>query len=128
MNNLIANPLTRAAIAGLAVWLASILMAHGEDATNDLKQRILAQAQSLGPDDYAFTRTVRSDQTSSGKTEKHINVEKYDPTKSGDAKWTLVSVDGATPSADYLTKYKNEISKRPVPGYYRLAKYFGAAA
>jgi hypothetical protein len=128
MNNLIANPLTRAAIAGLAVWLASILMAHGEDGPNDVKQRVLAQAQALGPDDYAFTRTVRSDQSSSGKTEKHVNVEKYDPTKSGDAKWTLVSVDGAPPSADYLTKYKNEISKRPVPGYYRLAKYFGAAA
>src|SRR6476661_1072085 len=128
MNHLIANPLTRVAIASLAVWLASILMAHAEDAANDLKQRVLTQAQSLGPDDFAFTRTVRSDQTSGGKTEKHVNVEKYDPTKSGDAKWTLVSVDGAPPSADFLEKYKKETPKRTVPGYYRLAKYFGAAA
>ncbi len=41
MNHLIANPLTRAAIASLAVWLASILMAHGQDASNNLKQPIL---------------------------------------------------------------------------------------
>jgi hypothetical protein len=128
MNNLIANPLTRAAIAGLAVWLASIFLAHGEDATNDLKQRVLIQAQSLGPEDYAFTRSVRSDQTSSGKTEQHINVEKYDPTKPGDAKWTFASMDGAPPSADFLDKYKKETPNRTVPGYYRLAKYFGAAA
>ena len=73
MNNLIANPLTRAAIAGLAVWLASILLAHGEDATNDLKQRILSQAQALGPDDYAFTRTVRNDQTSSEKNRNNTS-------------------------------------------------------
>src|SRR3954471_17093332 len=115
MNNLIANPLTRAAIASLAVWLASILMAHGEDSASAIKQQILAQAQTLGPDDYAFIRTVRSDQTSGGKTEQHVNVDKYDPTKSGDARWTLVSVDGAPPAADILTKYKNENSKRTVP-------------
>jgi hypothetical protein len=128
MNNLIANPLTRAAIASLAVWLASIVMAHAQDPAKDLKPQILAQAQSLGPDDYAFTRTVRSDQTTSGKTEQHVNVEKYDPTKSGDARWTLVSVDGAAPSADHLAKYNKETPKRTVPGYYRLAKFFGAAA
>jgi hypothetical protein len=128
MKHLITNPLARAAIAGAAVWLASVFMAHAEDTTTDLKQRVLAQAQSLGPDDYAFTRTVKSDQTSGGKTEQHVNVEKYDPTKSGDARWTLVSVDGAAPSADFLAKYKKETPKRTVPGYYRLAKYFGAGA
>lgn len=128
MKNLIANPLTRAAIAGVAVWLASVFMAHGQDKPDDLKQRILAQAQKSGADDYAFTRTVKSEQTSNGKTEQHVNIDKYDPTKSGDARWTLVSVDGAPPSADALSKYKKETPKRRVPGYYRLAKYLGTAA
>jgi hypothetical protein len=128
MNNLIANPLMRAGIASLAVWLASILMTHGEDATNELKRRILAQAQSSGPDDYAFTRTSRTEQTSKGKTETRILVDKYDPSKSGDARWTLVSVDGAAPSADVLNSYRKEGPKRRVPGYYRLAKYIGANA
>jgi hypothetical protein len=128
MKNLITNPITRAALAGAFVWLASLFIAHAETKTDDLKQRVLAQAQSVGPDDYAFTRTVRSEQTSNGKTEQHVNIDKYDPTKSGDAKWTLVSMDGAPPSADIITKYKKETPKRRVPGYYRLAKYFGTGA
>jgi hypothetical protein len=128
MKNLITNPLTRAAIAGVAVWLASVFLAQGQNKPDDLKQQILAQAQKAGPEDYAFTRTVKSEQTSNGKTEQHVNIDKYDPTKSGDARWTLVSVDGAPPSADLLSKYKKETPKRRVPGYYRLAKYFGTTA
>ena len=128
MKNLITNPLTRAAIAGAAVWLASVFLAHGQNKPDDLKQRVLSQAQKAGPDDYAFTRTVKSEQTSNGKTEQHVNIDKYDPTKSGDARWTLVSVDGAPPSADVLNKYQKESAKRRVPGYYRLAKYLGTAA
>ena len=128
MKHLITNPITRAAIAGVAVWLASVFMAHGQNKPDDLKQQILAQAQKAGPDDYAFTRTVRSEQNSNGKTEQHVNIDKYDPTKSGDDRWALVSVDGAPPSADALSRYKKETPKRRVPGYYRLAKYFGTAA
>lgn len=124
MKNLITNPLTRAAIAGVAVWLASVFMAHGQNKPDDLKQRILAQAQGVGADDYAFTRTVRSEPTANGKTETTITVDKYDPTKSGDARWTLISVDGASPSSDALSKYRKESPKRRVPGYYRLANYF----
>ncbi len=127
MKNLLTNPVTRAAIASAAVWLASVFMAHGQSKPDDLKERILAQAQKAGPDDYAFTRTVKSEQTSNGKTEQHVNVDKYDPTKSGDGRWTLVSVDGAPPTADALSKYKKETPKRRVPGYYRLAKYFGTS-
>ena len=125
MKNLITNPLTRAAIAGAAVWLASVFIAHGQNKPDDLKQRILAQAQSLSADDYAFTRTVKSEQTSNGKTEQHVTVDKFDPTKAGDARWTLVSMDGAPPSAEAVAKYKKESPNRRVPGYYRLAKYFG---
>jgi hypothetical protein len=41
MKNLITNPFTRAAIAGVAVWLASVFMAHGQNKPNDLKQRVI---------------------------------------------------------------------------------------
>ena len=128
MKNLLINPLTRAIIAGVAVWLASICIGHAQTKPDELKQRILAQAQGFGPDDYAFTRTVKSEQTSNGKTEQHVNVDKYDPSRSGDARWTLVSLDGAPPSADALARYKKDSPKRRVPGYYRLAKYFGTAS
>ena len=128
MKNLINNPLTRLAISALAVWLASIAASHAQSKSDDLKQRILSQAQSLSADDYAFTRTIKSEQTSNGKTEQHTQVEKFDPTKSGDDRWTLVSVDGAAPADDILAKYRKETSKRRVPGYYRLATYFSTTA
>ena len=94
----------------------------------ELKQRILAQAQSIGPDDYAFSRTIKSESTSNGKTEQHVAIDKFDPTKSGDARWTLVSRDGAPPSADVLSQYKKDAPKRRVPGYFRLADYFASPA
>jgi hypothetical protein len=96
---------------------------------DELKQRLLAQAQSLSPDDYAFTRTIRSEATFIGKTARVVSIEKFDPTKPADARWTLVSVDGAPPSAAKLRKYRKEAAKRSiVPGYHRLANYFGASA
>src|SRR4051812_32569947 len=125
MNKEIAIAIGKIAIIAAAVILASASIGHSQNKPDELKQRILAQAQSLSGDDYAFTRTVKSEQTSNGKTEKRVLVDKYDPAKSGDARWTLVSTDGAPPSADDLAKYKKESAKRRVPGYYRLAKYFG---
>jgi len=123
---LISNAIT-AAKAGL-IALTCVSIAIADNKPDELKQRILSHSQSLGPDDYAFTRTVKSEQTSNGKTEQHVNVDKFDPSKSGDARWTLVSVDGAPPSADALARYKKDSPKRRVPGYYRLARYFGSAS
>jgi hypothetical protein len=125
MNKEITIAIAKIVIIATAVLVASASVGHSQNKSDDLKQRILAQAQSLSGDDYAFTRTIKSEQTSNGKTEQHVTVDKFDPTKSGDARWTLVSMDGAPPSADVLAKYKRESPKRRVPGYYRLAKYFG---
>ena len=100
-------------------------MALAQPGPGDVKQRIIAQAQSVGADDYAFTRTVRSEPIANGRRETTITVDKYDPTKNGEARWTLISVDGAPPSAEALRKYRKETPKRRVPGYHRLAKYFG---
>jgi hypothetical protein len=113
-------------IAALCLGSASTVLAQQNQ--GELKQRVLAQAQSVSPDDFAFTRTVRNEQTSNGKTEKHVNIEKFDPTKPADARWTLVSVDGAPPSADALKTFRTDSAKRRVPGYYRLAGYFGTPA
>jgi hypothetical protein len=125
MNKEITIALGKIAIIAAAVLLASASIGRSQNKSDDLKQRILTQAQSLSGDEYAFTRTVKSEQTSNGKTEQHVTVDRFDPTKAGDARWTLVSMDGAAPSADALSKYKKESTKRRVPGYHRLAKYFG---
>lgn len=118
------TPSTFTIIAVLSLSSAAV----AQNKPDELKQRILAQAQSIGADDYAFTRTIKSESTSNGKTEQHVNIDKFDPTKSGDARWTLVSRDGAPPSADILSQYKKDAPKRRVPGYYRLANYFGSPA
>jgi hypothetical protein len=111
-----------------ALCLGSVSAELAQPKPDELKQRILAQAQNVGPDDYAFTRTIRSEQVSNGKTEQHVNIEKFDPTKPADARWTLVSVDGAPPTADALKTFRANAGKRRVPGYYRLAGYFGTPA
>ena len=113
-------------IAALVIAVASTALTQQKP--DELKQRVLAQAQGLSPDDYAFTRTIRSEQTSNGKTEKKVTVDKFDPTKPAEARWTLVSVDGAPPSADLLKTFRTDSAKRRVSGYYRLAGYFGSPA
>jgi hypothetical protein len=103
--------------------------AMAQQSPDELKQRVLTQAQSRSADDYGFTRTIRIDSVSNGKTEKKVSVEKYDPTKPAAARWTLISVDRAAPSADALNTFRKEAAKRRVvPGYHRLANYFGAPA
>lgn len=113
-------------ISLLCLGIAAIALAQQNQ--DELKQRILAQAQGISPDDYAFTRTIRSEGVSNGKPEQHVSVDRFDPTKQGDARWTLVSVDGAPPTADALKTYRAAAPKRRVPGYYRLANYFGSPA
>lgn len=111
-----------------ALCLGSVSAELAQQNPDELKQRILAQAQSISPDDYAFTRTIRSEGVSNGKPEQHVTVDKFDPTKPAEARWTLVSIDGAPPTADALKTFRAALPKRRVPGYYRLANYFGAPA
>jgi hypothetical protein len=110
------------------LWLGSTLAAFAQNKSDEVKQRVLAQAKSISPDDYAFTRTVRTAQTSGGKTEESVTVEKFDPSKPAEGRWILVSVNAAAPSADDLNSYRKAIAKRRTPGYYRLAGYFGTPA
>jgi len=116
----------RILIAGALLILGPSFQALGQNKPDELKQRILTQAQNATADDYAFTRTSKNDTTSSGKTEQRVTVEKFDPTKAADDRWTLVSINGAAPSADDTKRYRGESAKRRVPGYYRLANYFGS--
>ena len=109
--------------------LGSAASGFAQQNNDELKQRVLAQAQSVNAGDYAFTRTTRSEATFIGKTIKAVSIEEFDPTKPADARWTLVSVDGAPPSAAELRKYQKKAAKRRVvPGYHRIANYFGATA
>lgn len=114
--------------AATFLLIASASLASAQNKADELKQRVLVQAQSCSADDYAFTRTTRSEEISNGKKAKHITVEKFDPGKAADARWTLVSVDGAAPTAEALTEFQKESGKRRVAGYHRLANYFRSPA
>ena len=99
-----------------------------EEAADALKQRVLAQARKVSADDFAWTRTVRTEESDGSKTEQHVVVEKYDPAKPADQRWTFVSKDGRPPTAEEETKYRNGLPTRRVPNYGRVAEYFGAPA
>ena len=101
---------------------------RAEENTNTLKQQILAQARAVGPEDFAFTRTVRSEEITTTKTEQHVLIEKWDPSKSSDQRWTFVSIDGRPPNADELGKYRKSVPARRGTSYGRVAEYFGASA
>jgi hypothetical protein len=124
MKDVFTNPINLTLVKIAVVCLACTAAAFAQHNQDDLKQHVLAQAQSAGADDYAFTRTIRSEQSSGEKKETKVTVEKFDPSKPVDARWTLVSVDGGAPSADALKTFRAASAKRRVPGYYRLANYF----
>ncbi len=116
----------------LVVYLALAALASSapaaEESAEALKQRVLALAQTVGPDDYAFTRTARMESSEGTKSEQVVMVERFDPRKPADQRWTLVSVDGRAPNADELKSHRKEAPKRRVPHYGRVANYFGAPA
>jgi heat shock protein HslJ len=107
--------------------LCSITTTNAAD-TGALQQQIIAQSRSISPNDYAFTRTVRSEQIQGEKTQVRTVVDRYDPAKPQGQRWTLVSVDGRPPTSDEQKSFAKESPKRRVSSYARVANYFGAGA
>ena len=106
------TPQSITTIALLFVAAAAPSLAQQNEA--ELKQRILVQAQSVSASDYAFTRTTHNEARWNRIIFKHVRIEQFDATKLPDARWTLVSVDGAPPSAAALKECRNEAAKRGV--------------
>src|SRR5688572_11385464 len=93
-----------------------------------LKERIIAHARTVTPEDYAYTRTIRSESTEGNKKEERVVVDRWDPAKPQDQRWTLVSINGQPPNADQLKNYAKETPKRRTVYYGRIAEYFGKPA
>lgn len=109
--------------------LASLLLLVSAPALADaLLERLVADARAIGPDDFAWTRTLRTEQRSGDKVETRASVERYDPSRLTGQRWTLVSVDGRTPTAKELKDYSKAMAQAVVPSYGRLARYFGGGA
>lgn len=112
-------------VAILAVALAALPTPAAADALLD---RIIAQARTVGPDDFAWTRTSRAEQRSGDEVKTRVTVERYDPGLPAGQRWKLVSVDGRPPSADDTKDYAKAMRDAIVPSYGRLASYFAAGA
>lgn len=108
--------------------LSLVAVQAADDGSEAMRQRILTGARMVSADDYAFTRTARTQETEGGKTEKHVTIERYDPARPADQRWTLVSMDGRTPTADELSKHRKGLAGRRVANYGRVADYFAAPA
>lgn len=97
-------------------------------AADALKEKIVAHARTVTPEDYAYTRTVRAESTEGNKKEERVVVDRWDPTKPQDQRWTLVSISGQPPTADQLKNYAKDSPKRRAVHYGRVADYFGKPA
>jgi hypothetical protein len=93
-----------------------------------LKERIIAHARTVAPEDYAYTRTIRTESTEGNKKEERVVVDRWDPAKPQDQRWTLVSINGQAPTADQLKTYGKETPKRRPAYYGRIAEYFARPA
>jgi heat shock protein HslJ len=113
---------------GLSIALFSFMSAASAADADALQQQIIAQSRSVSPDDYTFTRTIRTEQIQGDKTEVRTVVDRYDPAKPAAQRWTLVSLDGRPPTADEQKTFATESAKRRVSSYARVATYFGSSA
>jgi hypothetical protein len=93
-----------------------------------LKERIIAHARTVTAEDYSYTRTVRTESTEGDKKEQRVILEKWDPAKPLEQRWTLISIDGQLPSADQLKEYRKALPKRRQAYYGRVAGYFSKPA
>ena len=118
----------------LPALIASIPLAASlaAEATNPgaeaLKERIIAHARTVTPEDYAYTRTIRTESTEGNKKEERVVVDRWDPAKPHDQRWTLASINGQPPNADQLKNYLKETPRRRTVYYGRVAEYFGKPA
>ena len=103
--------------------LASSLAAEPTGA-EALKERIIAHARTVTAEDYAYTRTVRVEAIEGDKKEESVIVDRWDPAKPLEQRWTMISIDGKPPTPDQLKEFRKAVQKRRLAYYGRVAGYF----
>ena len=106
----------------LALLILTPLALAAAPASDAVRDRLLADAAQLGPATLAFDRTIVASQSGGGDKASETRIDRWN----GKA-WTLLSVNGKPPTPDDIAR-ERKASDVPVPGYYRLAKLFAAAA
>src|SRR2546429_394390 len=96
----------------IAVFLFVGAFALAQKNPDDLKQRIHAQAKGLNADDYAFTRTIRSEENSGAKKEVKVEVE------------TSVNEEGGTP---FVEQVHSAVGSTRIKLLFKLQSYEATA-
>ena len=116
-------------VAIVALTSALVLAAEANNPGADgLKERIIAHARTVTPENYAYTRTIRTESTEGNKKEERVVVDRWDPARPQEQRWTLVSINGQPPTPEQLKSYEKESAKRRPAYYGRVAEYFGKPA
>lgn len=118
----------KTSLSSFALFLFLALDVAADPFFDRLEERIVALARTVSPEDYAYTRTVRTESVESGKTEERIVIERWDPTQPPEQRWKLLSIDGQPPTAEQLQNHRKGLPKRRQAYYGRVAEYFAKPA
>ena len=109
-----------ALLPALAALAAALIAAPA--AADPLLQRLIADAAASPAVGLPFERTV----TVTMGDRKSTLVQRYQPGRT--PSWTLVSIDGRTPTADESSDFRKSTAATPPPAYARVGKMLAAGA
>ncbi|RZI60434.1 MAG: hypothetical protein EOP14_01140 [Pseudomonas sp.] len=98
--------------------------AAAEARADELQTKVLHAIRASQPDAYSFQRTLAFERTGSARK---VLMERYDPRRPMNQRWSLVSVDGHPPRSKEVEQSQKS-RKGPTPSYHELAEWFGAPA
>lgn len=102
--------------AGLCVALVATTPLSADAIWDGLK----ARADQATPPN--FERSLKTGRITASKTTSTTSIDRF---QSREEKWTLVTVDGQTPTDKQKAKHQKETSEQPVPGFHRLSALLG---
>ena len=112
----------RAPLFALAATLAALATPAQAD---PLQDQVLGGMRAANSADVGFTQTTRVERTGSAAKDY---VTRYDPRAPAASRWSLVRVDGRAPTVKETREVLKGTGRAPLPGYARLAKWFGGPA
>ncbi len=104
-------------LAAIAAILLSASSAQADALLNQLRAEA-AKAPIMG-----FERTVSIEEAGSKGRSVLNRVERFDPKAPKGSQWSLVSVDGRSPTTEDIKAFERDVAMGPVPGFHRLGDF-----
>ena len=104
--------------------IATLLFPIGAMA-DPLQDQLLARIRATDTSAVALVATTRIERTGAAA---QVIVTRYDPHAAAGQRWSIVQVDGRPATAKEAKAILKAANGAPVPGYNRMARWFGAPA